>query len=155
MLHDQTSVDTFTEFVRLRESGLRRALTAGFGSDVGREAAAEALAYAWQHWDRLQSMANPAAYVFRVGQNKARKLLKRSRWLSRDEIVFTEPWAEPGLGPAWSSLSDRQRVVVGLVHGFDWSLSEAADLLGISKGAAQTYENRAMKRLRRDLGVEL
>jgi DNA-directed RNA polymerase specialized sigma24 family protein len=100
-------------------------------------------------------MANPAAYVFRVGQNKARKLLKRSRWLSRDEIVFTEPWAEPGLGPAWSSLSDRQRVVVGLVHGFDWSLSEVADLLGISKGAAQTYEKRAMRRLRRDLGVDL
>ncbi len=155
MLHDQTSVDTFTEFVRLRESGLRRALTAGFGSDVGREAAAEALAYAWQHWDRLQSMANPGAYVFRVGQNKARKQVKRSRWLSRDEIVFTEPWAEPGFGPAWRSLSDRQRTVVGLVHGFDWSLSEVADLLGISKGAAQTHENRAMRKLRRDLGVEL
>jgi DNA-directed RNA polymerase specialized sigma24 family protein len=155
LLQDQTSVDTFTDFVRRSEPGLRRALTAGFGSDVGREAASEALSYGWEHWERLQSMANPAAYVFRVGQNKARKQVKRSRWLSRDEIVFTEPWAEPGFGPAWSSLSDRQRAVVGLVHGFDWSLSEVADLLGISKGAVQTYEKRAMRRLRRDLGVEL
>ena len=155
MLHDQTSVDTFTDFVRLSEPGLRRALTSGFGSDVGRDAASEALSYAWEHWERLEGMDNPAAYVFRVGQNRARKQVKRSRWLSRDEIVYTEPWAEPGFGPAWSSLSDRQRAVVGLVHGFDWSLKEAADLLGISKGAAQTHENRAMRKLRRDLGVEL
>ena len=131
-----------------------RALTAGFGSGVGREAAAEALAHAWEHWDRVQGMANPSGYLFRVGQNKARRLVGRSRLFGRDEIVFTEPWAEPGFGPAWSSLSDRQRVIAGLVHGFDWSLGEVADLLGIAKGAVQTHEKRAMRKLRRGLGVE-
>ncbi len=53
MLRDQTATDTFTEFARVLEPGLRRALTAGFGSEVGREAAAEALVYGWQHWERV------------------------------------------------------------------------------------------------------
>ena len=41
MLRDQTAADTFTEFARRLEPGLRRGLTAGFGSEVGREAAAD------------------------------------------------------------------------------------------------------------------
>ena len=45
MLRHDTAVDAFTEFVRRLEPGLRRALTAAYGSDIGREAAAEALAY--------------------------------------------------------------------------------------------------------------
>ena len=155
MLRDQTAADTFTVFARRLEPGLRRGLTAGFGSEVGREAAAEALVYGWEHWGRVEAMDNPSGYLFRVGQNKARRIAGRSRWLSRDEIVFTDPWAEPGFGPAWSSLSDRQRTVVGLVHGFDWSLGEVADLLGLSKASVQSYEQRALKKLRDDLGVEV
>ena len=154
MLRDRTAADTFSEFARGLEPTLRRGLTAGFGSEVGCEAAAEALVYGWQHWERVEGMDNPAGYLFRVGQNKARRMTGGSRWLSRDEIVFTEPWAEPAFGPAWSSLSDRQRTVVGLVHGFDWSLGEVANLLGVSRSSVQSYEQRGMSKLRRDLGVE-
>ena len=98
-------------------------------------------------------MTNPSGYLFRVGQNKARRLVSRSRWLSRDQVVFTEPWANLGSIGHGGPSSDRQRIVVGLVHGFDWSLGEVAGLLGISKGAAQTHEKRAMTKLRRGLGV--
>lgn len=155
MLRDQTAVDSYGELVRRLEPGLRRALTAGFGSEIGRESASEALAYGWQYWDRVEGMTNPSGYLFRVGQNTARRMAGRSRWLSRDEIVYEEPWAEPAFGPAWGALSDRQRIVVGLVHGFEWSLGEVAALLGVSKGTVQTFEKRGMKKLRRDLGVEL
>jgi DNA-directed RNA polymerase specialized sigma24 family protein len=151
---DQTVADTFTDFARRLEPGLRRGLTAGFGSEVGREAAAEALVYGWEHWDRVENMDNASGYLFRVGQNKARRMAGRPRWLSRDEVVYTEPWAEPGFGPAWTSLSDRQRTVVGLVHGFDWSLGEVADLLGLSRASVQTHEQRGLRKLRSDLGVE-
>jgi RNA polymerase sigma-70 factor (ECF subfamily) len=128
---------------------------AGFGSEVGREAAAEALAYGWQHWGRLEGMDNPSGYLFRVGENAARRLMKRSSVSFRSvEVVFEEPWAEPAFGSAWSALSERQRTVAGLIHGFAWSLGEVADLLGLSKGAVQTHERRAMRKLRRDLGVD-
>ena len=53
-MRDQTKVDSFTEFVSEVEPRLRRALTAAFGSEVGREAAAEALVYGWEHWDRVR-----------------------------------------------------------------------------------------------------
>ncbi len=50
----------FEAFFRDTEPKLRRALVATYGPDQGRDAAAEALAYAWEHWERLSKMANPA-----------------------------------------------------------------------------------------------
>src|SRR5215469_926755 len=63
----------FTEFVSAVEPRLRRALVAAYGFDEGREATAEALAYAWEHWDRLRLMSNIPGYLFRVGQTKRRR----------------------------------------------------------------------------------
>ncbi|MGA7271104.1 MAG: sigma-70 family RNA polymerase sigma factor [Acidimicrobiia bacterium] len=154
MLHGQTETDVFTGFVRRFEPNLRRALTAAFGSEVGREATAEALAYGWQHWGRVGEMANPSGYLFRVGQNKARRMSRRYRWFGREGVTFDEPWVEPGLEEAWTLLSDRQRVVVGLVHGFEWTFGEVAELLGVSRGTVQEHERRAMTKLRGRLGVE-
>jgi predicted RNA polymerase sigma factor len=54
---------------------LRLALGAAFGFDTAQEATAEALAVAWEHWDRVQSTSNPIGYVFGVGRNKARRNL--------------------------------------------------------------------------------
>ena len=42
----------FQRFVAEVESRVRHALEGGFGSVVGRQAAADALAWAWQNWDR-------------------------------------------------------------------------------------------------------
>lgn len=64
MLRDQTAADTFTDFVRHLEPGLRRALTAGFGSEVGREAAALAL---WRSVDRARWLAAVGAASAVVG----------------------------------------------------------------------------------------
>lgn len=52
-------------------------------------------------------------------------------------------------------LTDKQRQVVLLVHAYDWTLSEVADTLGVSKGTVQSYSDRAMRRLRRWLKVDL
>ena len=48
----------FEEFFRETEPKLRRALVAAYGLEEGRDAAAEALAYAWEHWERLRDIAN-------------------------------------------------------------------------------------------------
>jgi hypothetical protein len=42
MLQDETIVDSFTEWAEEAEPRRRRALTASFGLEVGKEAAAEA-----------------------------------------------------------------------------------------------------------------
>ena len=57
-------MDSFTEWAQEAESRLRHALTASFGSQIGKEAAADALAHAWEHWDRIKMKDNPLGYVF-------------------------------------------------------------------------------------------
>ena len=64
------------------------------------------------------------------------------------------PWVEPGLPDALARLPGQQRVAVYLVCGHEWSMSEVADLLGVSKGTVQKHLERGMSKLRHRLGVE-
>jgi DNA-directed RNA polymerase specialized sigma24 family protein len=80
----------------------------------------------------------------------------RSSWgFVRGACRGREPWCEPALATLLGSLPDRERVVVLLLHGYEWSMSEAADLLGVSKSTVQTHADRGMARLRAGLGVTL
>ena len=153
MLSDETRTDAFTDFVSEVESKLRRALTGALGADLGREATAEALAYGWEHWSRIRVMDNPTGYLYRVGLNHGRRT--RRRRVSLPQVPVAKlPWVEPGLPAALARLPEQQRVAVYLVCGHEWSMSEVADLLGVSKGTVQKHVERAMSRLRRRLGVD-
>jgi len=144
--------DEFAEFVASAEPRLRVALASAFGFDVAEDATAEALAFAWEHWDRVLASDNPVGYVFAVGRNTVRRSLRR-RPPRLPEVRSAEmPWIEPGLPSALGRLSERQREVVMLLHCFQWTLSEVAEVLGMSKGTVQVHERRGMVRLRRDLG---
>jgi len=63
----------FEAFVRIAEPRLSRALAAAYGFEDSQDATAEALAYAFEHWDRLQHIKNLPGYLFRVGQTRARR----------------------------------------------------------------------------------
>jgi len=65
----------------------------------------------------------------------------------------TEHRFEPGLSAALASLSERQRLAVVLVHGFDYTLREVADLTGIKITTVQTHLERGLSRLRDRLGA--
>lgn len=143
----------FTDFVLEVEPRLHAALIPSIGLDHAREATAEALAWAWEHWDRVEPMDNAPGYLYRVARTKARKLYKGKPVLPpapSDDM----PWIEPGLPAAISRLSDRQRVVVGLVYAFGWTQADVAELLGLSHGAVQKHAERGLKRLRSALGGE-
>jgi len=73
VLGDETKAESFSGFVTGHETRLRQALTAVFGVDGGTDAAAEALAYGWEHWDRVSVMDNPSGYLYRVGYDKLRR----------------------------------------------------------------------------------
>jgi RNA polymerase sigma factor (sigma-70 family) len=64
------------------------------------------------------------------------------------------PWIEPGLPSALESLSEKQRVVVMLIDGYEWTHAEVATVLGVSVGTVQRHKERALHRLRKALGVE-
>lgn len=148
----------FTTFFRIAEPRLKVALCAGFGTEVGMEATSQALAYGWEHWNRVQEMDNPAGYLWKVGRDRARRL--KSRDARRASLLFASvpvddlEWVEPGLPMALARLSERQRTAVVLVHGLGWQLTEVAQLLGIGIPTVQTHADRGLARLQKELGVE-
>jgi RNA polymerase sigma factor (sigma-70 family) len=128
-------------------------LVAAYGFEEGRDAAAEALAYAWEHWVQLQDVANLPGYLFRVAQSSQRR--------KRQPVLFDRSDGgerlfefEPGLPGALASLSHSQRVAVVLVYGYGYTLSEVSELTGVRKTTVQTHVERGLARLRAQLGVD-
>jgi DNA-directed RNA polymerase specialized sigma24 family protein len=145
---DRASFERFVEEVGPR---LGRALAAVYGFEDGRDATAEALTYAWQHWQRLQHIANLPGYLFRVGQSRSRR--------KRQPVLFdvggdAEHSFEPGLPKALAALSQRQRLAVVLVHGYGCTLREVAELTGIKPTTVQNHLDRGLLRLRSLLGAD-
>jgi RNA polymerase sigma-70 factor (ECF subfamily) len=154
---EQSKRERFSIWMDEVQDRLRFALIAGHGAEAGTEAAADALAYAWEHWDNIEAMENPAGYVYRVGDRMARH--DRTRRFRRP-LVFPElnshlPHVEPGLPLALASLSKHQRVAIALVYGLGYSYQEVAGMLDVSKGTVQTHVQRGMAKLRHELGVQI
>ena len=145
------SADSFEAFFEEAEPRLRHALVAAYGVEVGVEAAADALAYAWEHWDRVGSMESPIGYLYRVGRSRSRRHRRRPPILP-EVRPNPLPWMEPALPEALARLSGRQRTSVVLIHSLGWTYAEAAEVMGVSVGTVETHVRRGMQRLRRSLG---
>jgi DNA-directed RNA polymerase specialized sigma24 family protein len=152
MLKQDQRAESFTEFVRHAGHRIQHALVAAFGTEVGVDAAAEAMAYGWEHWDRIRSMGNPPGYLYSVGRDRARRMKRTRVVVGATPVMFEAPWVEPGLGSALNNLSERQRLAVVLVHGAEWTISEVADLLDINRGSVKRHLERGMEKLRRSMG---
>lgn len=144
---------SFDDWVRSAGPGLRRALVARYGVDVGPDLHAEAVAYAWEHWARLSTMTNPLGYLFRVGQSAARRHpLIRAAPVFPPEPGHEVHGPEPGLDTALRSLPDDQRVAVVLVHGYGYSYADAALIVDLPVSTLRNHIHRGMARLRKLIG---
>ena len=143
---------SFEEFAASVGPRLRAGLVAAYGPDVGREAAAEALAYGWEHWARVGGMDNPAGYLYRVGQTAARRERRPHGFLPQPAPAEL-PAFEPRLLPALEALSELQRSCVVMVHAYGWTHAEVAELLEISTSTVRTHLARGLTRLQRQLEV--
>jgi DNA-directed RNA polymerase specialized sigma24 family protein len=143
-------VEGFEAFYRDAEPRLRRALVASLGPERGRDAVAEALAYAWEHWERVRGMDKPVGYLYRVGQTRSRSRREPVEFPLPAEVGM--PWVEPGLAGALARLSENQRVAVVLAHGFGWH-REVGDVLGVAASTVQNHVERGLANLRAALEV--
>jgi DNA-directed RNA polymerase specialized sigma24 family protein len=143
----------YEEFVAGCRRRLWLAVVPIAGPTVAEDAVAEALTWAWENWDRVQTLENPHGYLYRIAQ----------RWAARqrrDPVLPTPavgelPEVEPGLIEALALLSEQQRTVVWLVEGCGWSLTEASRFLDVSVSSVRTHLARALDRLRSELEVDL
>jgi RNA polymerase sigma-70 factor (ECF subfamily) len=137
---------------------VRRALVSFYGVEIGTEAAAEAMVVAWERWPEVSQMANPAGFLFRVGQSKARPHV---RWKRRRGAFPTADgpgaWHDESMVELMSALSrvkPEQRAAMLLVKGHGFSYAHAADILGLSEAALTNHVRRGLARLRWIMEVE-
>lgn len=145
-----TDGDRFEAFAENAEPRLRRAFVAAYGPDRGAEATCEALAYAWEHWDDVELLDNPAGYLYRVGQSRTRPRRFRTVFPPAPRDL---PHVEPGLPAALEALTEAQRSAVVLAHGYGWTLAEVAELTGVTVSTVQTHLDRGLAKLRSALEV--
>ncbi len=147
--------DDFTTFVEDTEPRLSYALAAAYGVQVGKESTADAIAYAWEHWDDVKNMENPAGYLYRVAQTAARKYIMYMKpgplFPAVDHVQL--PHVEPGLPAALQSLSEAQRIAVVLLHSLQWSEREVAGLLDVDRSTVRRHRDRGLAKLRSALEV--
>lgn len=149
----------FGQFMQDVAPQVERALVAAYGVEVGVEAAAEAMALAWERWEEIAVLHNPAGYLYRVGQSRARPHV---RWVRRKAVfaptshTSAAEAGDPDLGELFSALARLgrdQRVAVVLVRMYGFSYAEAADVMCVSPAAVTNHIHRGMSALRRLMGV--
>ncbi|HCB36767.1 MAG TPA: hypothetical protein DEP66_00715, partial [Acidimicrobiaceae bacterium] len=151
---------SFNDFYAERRDQLARALSLYFGNeDLGAEAADEAFARAYERWPAVSQHPNPYGWVYVVGMNRARSVLRR-RVVARDKQPLLAADAEHArsadavdldtkaavarLRPAW-------RAVVIARFYMGWSVSETAEALDVKTGTVKSRLSRALDQLRADL----
>ncbi len=124
------------------------------------ELAQEAMARAYERWDRLRKMESPTAYVYRVGVNLNRHRLRHLAIRARRLRTTRQPDSEPPPGvraeiaEAIASLSKGQREAFLLIEWLGLSADEAGRILGIEPGSVRSRVHRARGVLRDRLGDE-
>ncbi len=120
--------------------------------ELASDAAAEAMARAYQRWDDVSAYSNPVGWVYRVGLNWAssrrRKTLREifsSHAPDREAPPVHE--VDPQLDAALAELPVEQRSVVVLRYLLDWSEFQTAETLQIAPGTVKSRLSRALDRL--------
>jgi RNA polymerase sigma factor (sigma-70 family) len=148
------AVTDFEQFTDTARPNLQRALVARYGVQIGVEATADAMAYAWEHWAKVRTMENAIGYLWRVAQTSVRR---QHRWNSRltypdERRIAADGDVDRVELPAvlWTMRAD-VRVALLLVHGYGWTYDEVAALLDVPVSTVRNHVHRGLKKLRTEL----
>lgn len=142
-----------------RRDALYRAVALAVGDVwVAAEAIDEAMARAYQRWDRVSGYDNPEGWVYRVAVNWSRSALRKRRneVLQEDlpETGTVDDSSDFDLRDAMERLPVKFRVVVVARYLLDWSTEKTAAALRIPEGTVKSRLKRGLDRLAVDLEGE-
>jgi RNA polymerase sigma-70 factor, ECF subfamily len=150
--HSQVIPDRREEFVVFSEQAalrLRSALVPHYGVETANDLCADAIAYAWENWDRVRVLDNPVGYLYRVATSRARRYRRWRRPVSlpaESGVAAVEP--DHALHVMLAKLPLGQRTAVVLVHVYGWSYQDVADLIGRSLSDIRNDVHRGLTALR-------
>jgi len=144
-------VPSFEDFFETHRRSLYGAMCLVLGNrSEAEEITQDAFRKVWERWDRVSSMENLPAYLFRVAMNLFRNRLRRARVAARKSVTFK---AGPDDLAAiedrdevvrWLKLlPPRQRAAIILTTYLDYSSEEAAKLLGIRASTVRALATQA------------
>lgn len=150
----------FTSFFERESLRLGRAIFLLTGDAAEAEdLVQEAFARAYERWDRISTMAEPAGYVYRIASNLHRRRSRRngrSRPLA-DAIGRASDALDPANAghdvlAALATLSHAEREAIVLVELLGFDAEAAGGILGIKAGTVRVRLHRARAHLREALG---
>jgi RNA polymerase sigma-70 factor (ECF subfamily) len=124
----------------------------------------EAMARAFERWDHVSRMSEPAGYVYRIASNLHRHRIRRGRRLIRLMQGGMRQPQQPQEDPAeaaehvadvWAALATltrQQRDAVILVEFMGYDAETAGRVLGIESVSVRVRLHRARAKLRERLG---
>jgi RNA polymerase sigma-70 factor (ECF subfamily) len=124
--------------------------------DLAVELTQEALARACRHWGRVERMASPEGWLYRVATNLAKSSFRRRRVdrlaASRAAAVRVVEGADPAevltVRSAVANLPERQRMAIVLRYYADLPVKDVASVMGVQEGTVKALTSQAMGRLR-------
>lgn len=147
---------TFEAFWSAHREPLSRALALTLGdSHFAAEAVDEALARAFQRWTQVGQLDSPAGWVYRVGLNWSRSVVRRAlrpppSWMLSGSVTPNDRY-EPTIDAALAALPVSQRSVVVCRLLLGLSEAQTATALNIRPGTVKSRLSRAVD----DLSVSL
>lgn len=141
----------FDTFYRGARESIGRALALALGDvDLAADATDEALTRAFERWPSVGHLERPEAWVYRVGMNWARSILRRRRRSDRlyAPTTATGPVvADPEVHAALAELDVKHRSVIVCRHLLGWSVADTAAALGVREGTIKSRLHRANQTL--------
>jgi len=143
----------FEEFYREQRAPIGRALAVTLrDTQLASEAVDEAMARAYQRWNRVQTLDNPGGWVYRVGLNWSRSILRRAMrpapaWVTSGDTSGDGTGVDPAIDRALAKLPIEQRAVVVCRLLIGLSEAQTATALGLRPGTVKSRLARASSRL--------
>ena len=129
--------------------------------ETAKDLAQEAMVRVFEHWEKMSSVEDPVAYLFRVAVNLNRRMLRRrilgSRYAKRlagMPSVESDPHSATEIILAIGHLSRVQREALALVEWIGYSTEEAGRILGVKASSVRARIHRARAALREELGEQ-
>lgn len=130
--------------------------------EVAQDLAQETIARVCQHWSRVRSMDDPAAWTARVAMNLATSRVRR-RIVERRALERhgkdSEATAPPdtalavAVRAAIARLPGRQRTAVLLRYWADMTVDQTSEVMGCRPGTVKSLTSKASSTLRAEFGA--